>query len=161
MSIHARQYRGGRERCLNIGTRETRVIEVSAGVSLSAPEGKGSSPSARYRVRDRGSLPRERLFEQDLLTRLKLPWLFPISPRVTLQPYVPLPPRVAARRFSLLALSSHPCHERLTFTEGCSFFTHSRRSYLGNYYRSGHFKAFPGRTPLGSIVLRGTLSMVL
>lgn len=85
VAIQAKQCSFKAVRYLNIGTRRggTRVIEVSAGLFLYRCRKKGFSPSAaRYRARHGRSF-RERLFEQDLLTRLKLsrpPRLPPRSP---------------------------------------------------------------------------------
>jgi len=78
----------------------------------------------RYRACGRSF--RKRLFEQDLLTRLKVSWLLLFLLVILVSNSLPLP------------VFSHPCHECLTFAKRSS----STQFFLWNYYWDGHFKVF-------------------
>jgi len=78
----------------------------------------------------------ERLFEQDLVTRLKVPWLtrflFATLPRqsTSLGPFIVSLSRVSNFRRTFVLFST--------------------RLFSGNYYRGGHFKALPLHTVTAS-----------
>lgn len=114
-----------RERCLNIETRRRGEDYWSFRRRFFV----GSKRKNEFSYAISRSF-RKWLFEQDLLTCLKVSWPFLYLFLSFDYPF----------SFPLIVFS-HPCHECLTFAKCSSFF--STRLFPENYYRGGRFKALP------------------